>query len=79
MPKPKKQPVIVEPETPVDLTCITNYCTNPMQWKGLCSHCYGQAKELINAGKTSWDELYQLNLALDDRPFMIAFELAKKP
>jgi len=75
----KKKKEVVETPIEIDeqLQCMTDSCTCPMRWKGLCSHCYGQAKTLIEANQTTWDELYNLGLALDERPFMIAYHLAK--
>jgi hypothetical protein len=60
------------------LKCITPECGKDRKWKGLCPSCYGQAKRLIEQGKTTWDELFDLKLCiLDNKPFLIAFNKVK--
>lgn len=58
--------------------CLTEGCHTKAQWKGLCASCYGVAKKLINANKTTWEELVTLGLAqVEIKPFEAAFNKAK--
>lgn len=58
--------------------CIIDKCGKDSRWKGLCSACYGQAKQLIDAGETTWEELGALGLAvIPDKPFVTAFKAAR--
>lgn len=81
--KTKPQPIAPAPalvlvaDEPKPSCCIDS-CTNIAQWKGLCSRCYGEAKHVINSGQTSWQELFDLGLAINDAPFAIAFKRAKE-
>ena len=60
------------------LLCITPDCGKPAKWKGICGSCYGVANQLITEGKTTWDELAALGLAIiPDKPFMKAFKQKK--
>lgn len=44
--------------------CLTPECGKAARWKGLCTSCYGCAKNLIDLGETTWEELSELDLAL---------------
>lgn len=58
--------------------CLSPECKNCCQYKGLCSSCYGSAKQLINDEKTTWEELAGMGLAdVSDKPLLAAF-LARK-
>lgn len=66
----------LEEELP-QLCCIEN-CANPAAFKGLCRPCYGSAAQLIREGKTTWDELKELDLCvIADKPFVAAFKKKK--
>lgn len=59
--------------------CLTPECQSEARWKGLCSSCYGQAKQLIDENKTTWEELQEMGLAqLKNKPFKEAFLKAKQ-
>lgn len=59
--------------------CLTDGCFTKRQWKGLCASCYGVAKKLITANKTSWEELVELGLAeVELKPFEAAFNKKKQ-
>lgn len=66
-----------------EIKCLIEDCNKEQRWKGLCSACYGQAKQLIDAGETSWEQLAELGLAIiPDKPFVAAFKkkmAARKP
>lgn len=58
--------------------CVIPKCDKEARWKGLCSACYGQAKQLIDAQETTWEELGALGLAvIPDKPFVAAFKAAR--
>ncbi len=44
--------------------CFTPDCGEDAHWKCLCKSCYGQAKKLIDAEETTWEELCDLGLAM---------------
>lgn len=55
--------------------CLTPGCINRQNRNGLCLKCYGQAKKLIEAGKTTWESLEEMGLAeLGRSDFLKAFE-----
>lgn len=65
-------------ETETAIPCLIAKCDKEARWKGLCSACYGQAKQLIDAGETTWEELAALGLAVvPDKPFVVAFKAAR--
>lgn len=58
--------------------CIISNCGKPRKWKGLCSKCYGEAKQLIDAQQTTWEELNTMGLCtIPATPFETAFKEAK--
>ena len=65
--------------------CIIKDCARTMAtaaYRGMCLVCYSAAKKAVEAGKTTWDELEQLELALpaaDANPFTKALNEARKP
>lgn len=62
---------------PVNL-CITPECGKERKWKGLCQSCYGVAKSLIEKNETTWQELADLGLVIEDvKPFAAAFRKKK--
>lgn len=66
-------------EQPVDeAICITEGCGEQRRWKGLCGSCYGVAKNLILKKMTTWDELMDMGLCVQDKkPFRVAFDKKK--
>lgn len=63
---------------PETVKCLISGCDKEARWKGLCSACYGQAKQLIDATETTWEELAALGLAIiPDKPFVAAFKAAR--
>lgn len=70
--------MIEQPETTEPVPCVIKVCGKDSRWKGLCSACYGQAKQLIDANETTWEELGLLGLAvIPDKPFVAAFKAAR--
>lgn len=60
--------------------CIVGDCKSKpaAQCKGLCMKCYSTAKKLVTSGETTWEELYRMNLAVDEsEPFVRAFNSKK--
>lgn len=58
--------------------CMTEKCDKEAQWKGLCRSCYGQARQLIDSGETTWEELGNMGLVqLAEKPFKEAFRARK--
>ena len=54
--------------------CITPDCGKKREWKGLCRSCYGQARHLIDKGKTTWEDLAEMGLIIPDaKPFTALF------
>lgn len=45
-------------------TCMTPLCGKPAKWKMICQQCYGQAKELMEEEKLSWDDLTDMGLCI---------------
>ena len=43
-------------------------CKQPVRSRGLCSGCYTRAMRLIRLGRTSWDKLVALGVALPPYP-----------
>ena len=43
--------------------CLQPGCPATGTNKGLCLKHYGQAKKLVDAGKTTWDQLIAVDLA----------------
>lgn len=43
--------------------CIVSSCQGKAQYRGLCSQCYGGAKQLIESKETTWIELVKRGLA----------------
>lgn len=71
-------PEIQQPAGDKAPMCIIDKCEKEARWKGLCSACYGQAKQLIDAQETTWEELGLLGLAIiPDKPFVAAFKAAR--
>ncbi len=58
-------------------TCLTPECGKDARWKGLCTACYGSAKQLIDDNETTWDELHELGLAIVPRA-RLATEFRKR-
>jgi hypothetical protein len=66
------------PDPPI---CATPDCAERPKWKGLCDRCYRSAKRLVDAGKTTWEDLASLGLASIDGAedkFTAAFNKRKK-
>jgi hypothetical protein len=61
--------------------CPTKGCTGEIAFKGVCRSCWGQAKTLIDAGETTWEELERMGLVtLGDKPFRnLFFQLKNGP
>ena len=63
--------------------CLTKGCLRQSATslkRGLCMPCYSAAKKMVESGKTTWDELVSLGLAMGDAdtdPFIKAFNSAK--
>lgn len=54
--------------------CMVPDCNEPARWKGICQKCYGQAKNLIDNGKTTWDELAEMGLCeVKSKKLLMAF------
>ena len=50
------------------MQCLTPSCTREAAAglkRGLCMTCHSKAKKMVDAKKTTWDELVSLNMALD--------------
>ncbi len=74
-----KSASLSEVETKVSDLCLVPGCEKPRRWKGICQSCYGQAKRLIDSGKTTWEELQEMGLAeLEGTPLLQAFNAIKK-
>jgi hypothetical protein len=59
--------------------CLTPRCSGPQSFHGLCPKCWGKAKKLIEAGKTSLAELQKLGLAeAEQDPFEQELEKRRK-
>lgn len=62
--------------------CMVPECKRPQALamnRGLCMVCYSRAKKLVDTGKTTWDVLVDLQLALPtDDPFTAAFKERNK-
>lgn len=68
-----------EPQVP---RCCVPDCNKEARWRGVCQSCYGQAKRLIDDGKTTWTELEEMGLAVPDvknKPLLKAFLAKKEP
>ena len=46
------------------ITCITRKCDREQRSRGLCERCYINAHGLILGGRTTWEELEKMKLAL---------------
>jgi hypothetical protein len=61
---------------------MTENCTKPayVSGKGLCMTCYSKAKKLVASGKTTWEELEELDMIESTKPdmFTVAFNKRKK-
>lgn len=54
--------------------CMTPGCGMPALWKGICKTCYGQAKGLIDARRTTWENLVTMGMVkVDDKAFIDEF------
>ncbi len=54
--------------------CITPGCGKPQKYKGICPSCYGVARKLIDANKTTWDQLCELGMVeTEKKPFEVVF------
>lgn len=59
--------------------CVIEGCGRPRAEalkKGLCMSCYSRAKKMIDAGKTTWNELENRGLCVTTEatdPFSVAF------
>ena len=49
-----------------DRTCLTPDCkgTSATITKGLCQTCYREAKQMVDRGETTWEQLASVGLAL---------------
>lgn len=48
----------------VSAKCLSPDCRDAPQHKGLCMKCYSAAKKMVEEGKTSWEELASMGLAI---------------
>lgn len=65
---------------PITPKCLIKTCGKPpaVNSKGLCLKCYSQAKKLVLAGSTTWEDLISKGLAQEEEtPFMKAFKESK--
>lgn len=62
--------------------CLTPNCralaANQATFRGLCLQCYGQAKKMVEAGETTWEQLEEMGLAGAGSKFKQAFNNARK-
>lgn len=61
--------------------CLRDNCTasaaNGKTYRGLCLKCYSSAKKLVDADKTSWEELEAMGLA-EGKPDEFTTEFLKR-
>ena len=58
--------------------CMTEDCERAASWKGLCSSCYGCARQLVEQNKTTWDELLSMGMCVPkSKPFYVEFHKKK--
>lgn len=59
-----------------DQKCITNGCVAKQFKHGLCIKCYGQAKKLVESGRTTWEKLIKMGMAQSEQEsgFLAEFE-----
>ncbi len=63
------------------VTCVVKSCPKSAaaDMKGLCVKCYSQAKKLVSAGETTWEELAEAGLCEQpETPFSKAFKQFKE-
>lgn len=62
--------------------CLTPECGKSRfaSGKGLCMQCYSAAKKLVDAGKTTWEELAEMGLVAtsSESKFLKAFNNHKR-
>lgn len=65
----------------VKSVCCIEHCNDLPVARGLCRNCYKVALNMVNAGKTTWEELFDLGLTnkgvAKQSLFVAAFEKAK--
>lgn len=55
--------------------CVIKGCGQPVTFKGLCRECYKQAKKLVTARTTTWEQLGRKGLAVVEvSKFLEAYE-----
>lgn len=42
--------------------CMTSGCKQQAVTRGLCGSCYGNARMLVSRGRTTWEELAELEM-----------------
>lgn len=58
--------------------CMVPDCSEKARWKGICGQCYYQAKSLIEANKTTWEELSEMGLCVEPKKKLLTAFNAKK-
>lgn len=46
--------------------CAIQNCPNKRTTRGLCASCRREATQLVKAGKTTWEQLEEFGLAVDN-------------
>lgn len=67
------------------MTCMVPTCSSPARSKGLCKDCHRVAARDVRSGKTTWEDLYALSLAVPamrprgpDHRFRVALREARE-
>jgi len=50
-----------------EIECVVKNCKEVSKSRGLCRACYLSAHNVVNLGKTSWEQLEERGLALNNR------------